>query len=106
MLDDHLTQVHWLQDWPYHENLQNIVLLLTAILWSAGLIEHFRDKCGGVPRWLDKETSYIAFQEGWALYAESPLLSDDSDLYEDNFLQLYGMLKWQVRHTGESVSNL
>ncbi|XP_074635217.1 uncharacterized protein LOC141893725 [Acropora palmata] len=61
-----------------------------------GLIEHFRDKCGGVPRWLDKETSYIAFQEGWALYAESPLLSYDSDLYENNFLQRYGMLKWQV----------
>ncbi|XP_015757731.1 PREDICTED: uncharacterized protein LOC107337124 [Acropora digitifera] len=62
----------------------------------AGLIEHFRDKCGGVPRWLDKETSYIAFQEGWALYAESPLLSYDSDLYENNFLQRFGMLKWQV----------
>lgn len=61
-----------------------------------GLIEHFRDKCGGVPGWLDKETSYVAFQEGWAVYAESPLLSDDSDLYEHNLLQLYGMLKWQV----------
>lgn len=61
-----------------------------------GLIEHFRDRCGGVPRWLDKQTSYVAFQEGWALYAESPLLSRDARLYEENFLQLYGMKKWQV----------
>lgn len=74
-----------------------------------GLIEHFRDKCGGVPRWLDQKTSYIAFQEGWALYAENPLLSDDADLYElnlyeeENLLQYYGMLKWQVCLSIEST---
>lgn len=59
-------------------------------------MEHFRDKCGGVPRWLDQETSYIAFIEGWALYAENPLLSDDTNLYDDDLLQKYGMVKWQV----------
>lgn len=59
-------------------------------------MENFRDKCGGVPRWLDQETSYVAFQEGWALYAENPLLSDDTDLYDDDLLQTYGMVKWQV----------
>lgn len=63
----------------------------------SGLREHFRDKCGGAPRWLDKETSYIAFQEGWALYGENPILSDDVNLYKDNIPQLYGMYKWQVR---------
>ena len=50
-------------------------------------MENFRDKCDGVPRWLDKETSYVAFQEGWALYAENPLLSDDTNLYKDDLLQ-------------------
>ena len=37
------------------------------------------------------------FVEGWALYSENPLLSDDVDLYKDNMLQKYGMYKWQVR---------
>ena len=71
-------------------------ILLCSLIILTGLIEHFRDKCGGVPRWLDQKTSYIAFQEGWALYAESPLLAHDANLYEDNYLQLYGMFKWQV----------
>ncbi|EDO47486.1 predicted protein [Nematostella vectensis] len=64
-----------------------------------GLKEHFRDACGGIMRWLDKQMSFIAFQEGWALYAENPILSHDTNLYEDNVLQRYGMLKWQVRGT-------
>ena len=37
------------------------------------------------PKWLDKETSYIAFQEGWAMYAENPILSDDVNLYKETF---------------------
>lgn len=74
----------------------NFIILFFCVSWLTGLIEHFRDKCGGVPRWLDKKTSYIAFQEGWALYAESPLLAQDANLYEQNYLQLYGMFKWQV----------
>ena len=62
----------------------------------AGHIEHFADKCGGVPAWLDKNTYYTAFTEGWGLYSENPILSDDTDTYKDNLLQKYGMLKWQV----------
>lgn len=62
----------------------------------AGHIEHFADKCGGVPAWLDKNTYYTAFTEGWGLYSENPLLSDDTDTYKDNLLQKYGMVKWQV----------
>jgi len=63
----------------------------------AGHVEHFADKCGGVPAWLDKNTYYTAFTEGWGLYSENPILSDDTDTYKDNLLQKYGMAKWQVR---------
>ena len=62
----------------------------------AGHVEHFADQCGGVPAWLDGLTYYTAFTEGWGLYSENPLLSDDTDTYKDNILQKYGMVKWQV----------
>lgn len=61
-----------------------------------GLEEHFRDRCGGVIKWLDQETYYTAFTEGWGLYAENPLIGEDTDVYKDEPLQKYGMLKWQV----------
>ncbi|XP_031569347.1 uncharacterized protein LOC116303878, partial [Actinia tenebrosa] len=61
-----------------------------------GLKEHFQDSCGGVPSWLDSKTYYTAFTEGWGLYSENPLISDDTDTYEENLLQKYGMLKWQA----------
>ncbi|XP_020917030.1 uncharacterized protein LOC110254389 isoform X2 [Exaiptasia diaphana] len=61
-----------------------------------GSLENFRGSCKGLPEWLDKQTYYIAFQEGWALYGENPILSHDTDLYKSNLLQKYGMLKWQV----------
>ena len=41
-------------------------------------------------------TYYTAFTEGWGLYSENPILSDDTDVYKDNLLQKYGMVKWQV----------
>lgn len=40
------------------------------------------------------------------MYAESPLLSHDTDLYENNFLQRYGMLKWQVCWTDYKLCQL
>jgi len=61
-----------------------------------GHVEHFADKCGGVPAWLDQITYYTAFTEGWGLYSENPILSDDTDTYKDNLLQKYGMVKWQT----------
>lgn len=61
-----------------------------------GLEEHFRDSCGGVIKWLDQETYYTAFTEGWGLYAENPLIGEDTDTYKDEPWQKYGMLKWQV----------
>ena len=61
-----------------------------------GLEEHFRDSCGGVIKWLDQKTYYTAFTEGWGLYAENPLIGEDTDTYKDEPWQKYGMLKWQV----------
>jgi len=39
---------------------------------------------------------YPLFSEGWALYGESPLLALETDVYKNNPLQKYGMLKWQI----------
>ena len=71
---------------------------LTQILCfqSQGLVEHFLDKCKGVVSWLDKMTYYTAFSEGWALYAENPLIAQDTKVYDKDLFQKYGMLKWQV----------
>lgn len=61
-----------------------------------GLTEHFRDKCGGPEAWLDDKTYYTAFTEGWALYAENPLIAQGTKIYDDNPMQKFGMLKWQI----------
>ncbi|KAL9986426.1 hypothetical protein ACROYT_G000573 [Oculina patagonica] len=60
-----------------------------------GFREHFRDTCGGLIGWLDSKTYYTAFLEGWGLYAENPLISDDTDVYDGEPMKKYGMLKWQ-----------
>jgi len=54
------------------------------------------DTCGGLIAWLDSKTYYTAFLEGWGLYAENPLISDDTDVYDGKPMKKYGMLKWQV----------
>ena len=59
-------------------------------------MEYFRDKCGGVETWINKQGYYVVLIEGWALYSENPVLSDDVNLYKDNIMQKYGMFKWQV----------
>lgn len=61
-----------------------------------GLVEHFQDTCGGIIGWLSAVTSYTAFIEGWALYAENPLIAYDTDTYKGEPLYKYGMLKSQV----------
>ncbi len=63
---------------------------------SQGLVEHFRDSCGGVIKWLDDSTYYTAFSEGWALYAENPLIARETNVYDNEPFQKFGMLKWQV----------
>ena len=44
----------------------------------------------------NKAHFYLEFSEGWALYAENPLVSKYTDTYKDDPLNKYGMLKWQV----------
>ncbi|EDO28640.1 predicted protein [Nematostella vectensis] len=61
-----------------------------------GLEEHFRDKCGGVISWVDNINYYVAFTEGWGLYAENPLVGEDTNVYDGIPLEKYGMLKWQI----------
>lgn len=67
-------------------------------IFHIGMLEYFQGSCKGLTSWLDEQSdgSYSAFTEGWALYSENPIMSDDTDLYKDNPLQKYGMFKWQV----------
>ena len=46
--------------------------------------------------WLDEVAYYTAFKEGWALYAENPLIAQDTETYKTEPMQKFGMLKWQV----------
>eukprot|EP00111_Clytia_hemisphaerica_P016937 TCONS_00050225-protein len=62
-----------------------------------GFNEHFSSSGNNdVIDWLNTITYYTAFTEGWALYAENPLLATETTLYKDEPLQEYGMLKWQI----------
>ncbi|XP_028411285.1 uncharacterized protein LOC114533864 [Dendronephthya gigantea] len=61
-----------------------------------GNAENFNDDCQDVISWLNSAVHYPSFSEGWALYAEYPLLALETDTYENNALQKYGMLKWQI----------
>ena len=64
---------------------------------SQGYLENFVDPCDDAGAWLENIVSlYPAFTEGWALYSENPLLAKDVDIYKDDPLGKYGMLKWQV----------
>ena len=67
------------------------------IFQSQGYLENFADPCDDIITWLDDMISHnTAFAEGWGLYAENPLLPEDLDLYKDNKLEEFGMIKWQV----------
>jgi len=62
-----------------------------------GFNEHFSTTGSkDVIDWLNSETYYTAFTEGWALYSENPLLAQGTDIYKIYPLQKYGMLKWQI----------
>ncbi|XP_031562253.1 uncharacterized protein LOC116298050 isoform X3 [Actinia tenebrosa] len=63
---------------------------------TQGLLEHFRDLCGGVIGWLDTMTRYTAFNEGWAVYAEYPLIPVDMEMYANKPMYKYGMLRGQL----------
>ena len=59
-------------------------------------MEHFSDSCGGIIGWLNSASYYTAFTEGWGLYAENPLIAEDTDTYFNEPMQKFGMLQWQV----------
>ena len=61
-----------------------------------GYTEHFLDSCEGPIGWIAASTLYLAFAEGWALYAENPLIPEYTKIYEVDPISKYGMLKWQV----------
>ncbi|XP_065654037.1 uncharacterized protein LOC100201250 [Hydra vulgaris] len=63
-----------------------------------GFYEHFLTSGDekDVIDWLDASTYFTAFTEGWALYAENPLLAQETTYYQSNPLQEYGMVKWQI----------
>lgn len=46
--------------------------------------------------WLTKRTYFSSFSEGWATYAEYPLVGKDLDLYRNDLMAKYGMLQQQV----------
>ena len=46
--------------------------------------------------WLNDANYYIAFAEGWGLYAENPLIAEDTNTYSKEPMQKFGMLQWQV----------
>ena len=75
------------------------VFLIKFVVFSfqvQGFKELFGDTCGGVIGWLNDASYSTAFTEGWALYAENPLITEETDTYDNDPLQLYGMLKWQI----------
>ncbi|XP_031560462.1 uncharacterized protein LOC116296565 [Actinia tenebrosa] len=59
-------------------------------------VELFSDDRGDIISWLNGLSYYTAFTEGWALYAENPLITEETDTYDNLPLQKYGMLKWQI----------
>lgn len=59
-------------------------------------MELFSDNRGDTISWLNGLSYYTAFTEGWALYAENPLITEETDTYDNLPLQKYGMLKWQI----------
>ncbi|KAK3734010.1 hypothetical protein QZH41_009863, partial [Actinostola sp. cb2023] len=61
-----------------------------------GRVEHFQSStCSDSLGWVNQNT-YTAFSEGWALYAESPLIAEDTDTYDNEPMQRYGMLQMQI----------
>ena len=77
--------------------MQTVTSILSLVSQVQGTIEHFLDDCNDALTWLDTETYYTAFTEGWALYSENPLIAEDTDTYDNEPMQKFGMLKWQVR---------
>ena len=39
------------------------------------------------------------------MYAERPLIADDTDTYKNEPIQKYGMMNWQVKHTNRILKH-
>lgn len=65
-----------------------------------GYFQNFQDNCGTpLSKQLNDLLLFRSFIEGWGLYAERPLMADDTDLYKDvpnSQYYRYGTLKWQI----------
>ena len=64
-------------------------------------METFQSKCNDVISWISTPNYFPGFTEGWATYVEDPLMTNDTDIYNNTtdknvVLQKYGMLKYQV----------
>lgn len=70
-----------------------------------GYTEHFTDSCDGPIGWIASSTLYLAFSEGWALYAENPLIPKHTKMYQVDPISKYGMLKWQVPIAKKYIAN-
>ena len=61
-------------------------------------MENFESSCSPDDiKWLNKLTRYSSFNEGWGMYAEHPLTSEYTDIYDNDPISRYGMLKGLVR---------
>ncbi|XP_031561184.1 uncharacterized protein LOC116297157 [Actinia tenebrosa] len=65
-------------------------------LQAQGFSERFSAADNGIMKSLSSFMYFLGFQEGWALYAEDPLIATDTDTYKDFPFRRYGTLKWQV----------
>ena len=74
----------------------NFFYIPNFFAFGLGQIEYFKDTYGGVPRWIDDQTYYTFFTEGWGLYSENPVIAEDTNTYKEEPMQRFGMLKWQV----------
>lgn len=64
-------------------------------------METFRSRCNDVISWISGPNYFSGFTEGWATYVEHPLMTNDTDIYDNStdkniVLQKYGVLKYQV----------
>ncbi|XP_058966468.2 uncharacterized protein [Pocillopora verrucosa] len=64
-------------------------------LQSEGYKAIFQPRIAPCPSIL-KPSPIMAYKEGWATYAEHPLMSLDSDLYTEQPLRYYGVIKSQI----------
>jgi len=63
-----------------------------------GFLENFGDDCDATSIWINELVDYYpGFSEGWGVYSENPILSNDTNILErEGGIAKYGMLKWQI----------